>query len=113
MKSLTLLCALIASAEAKWSGVPPPARVDYVSVTGESVATAAEGVTVGSPFTEGASGIKLYANSYYQKEVEGTAIPALEGNQTLITVAKKVATIPGFFWLYVSLIENSFPYSDD
>lgn len=109
MKSLTLLCALIASAEAKWSGVPPPARVDYVSVTGESVATAAEGVTVGSPFTEGASGIKLYANSYYQKEVEGTAIPALEGNQTLITVAKKVATIPSFFWLYVSLSESPFP----
>lgn len=103
MKSFTLLCALIACVEAKWSGVPPPARVDYVAVTNESVATTAEGVTVGSPFTEGPSGIKLYANSFYQKEVEGTAIPALAGNETLIAVAKRVATIPSFFWLYVFL----------
>lgn len=114
MKSLTLLSALIACVAAKWSGVPPPARVDYVTLTGQSAAAAADGVTVGSPFTEGVSGINLYANSFYQKEVEGIAIPALAGNQTLITIAKKVATVPSFFWLYVfTEIKKSCLFWDD
>lgn len=99
MKSLTLLSVFAAIVEAKWNGLPPPARMDVDATTDEKVIAAAEPVTVPSPFSEGASGIKLYANSYYQKEVEGTAIPALAGNQTLIDVAKKVATIPSFFWL--------------
>ncbi|TID22342.1 exoglucanase 2 [Venturia nashicola] len=99
MKSFTFLCALIACVEAKWSRITPPAKVDSATVTGESVATAAEGVTVDSPFTQGPSGINLYANSFYQKEVESIAIPALAANQTLLAVAKKVATIPSFFWL--------------
>jgi hypothetical protein len=101
MKSFSFLCAtsVVAFADAKWNGLPPPTRMDFGAVTGKSIVTAADPVTVGSPFQEGAQGIKLYANSYYKAEVEGKAIPDLAGNQTLIGVAKKVADIPSFFWL--------------
>jgi hypothetical protein len=101
MKSLTLLCAtlIIAFADAKWNGLPPPALMDFGAMTRQSVATAADPVTVDNPFHENAQGIKLYANSFYKKEVEEKAIPDLKGNQTLIEVAKKVANIPSFFWL--------------
>jgi hypothetical protein len=99
MKSFTLLCAIIIGADAKWNGLPPPALMDLGTTTRQSVATAAELVTVDSPFHEGTQGLKLYANSYYKSEVEQKALPNLRGNQTLINVAKRVADIPSFFWL--------------
>jgi hypothetical protein len=101
MKHSTLICAtvIVTSANAKWNGLPPAAVMDFGAMTRQNIVAASEPTVVENPFHEDAKGIKLFANGYYRKEVEEKAIPALQGNQTLIEVAKRVANIPSFFWL--------------
>jgi cellulose 1,4-beta-cellobiosidase len=42
-------------------------------------------------------GVQIYANSFYAKEVDAAVTKI--GNPGLAAKAKKVATIPSFYWL--------------
>jgi hypothetical protein len=52
----------------------------------------------GNPFTD----IKMYPNPYYRDEIYTYAIPNLEGD--LAEQAAKVAEVPTFQWLSVTLV---------
>jgi cellulose 1,4-beta-cellobiosidase len=54
----------------------------------------------GNPF----SGYQIFANPFYAKEVQNTAIPGLKtsGKSSLVGAAQKTAQTGSFYWMYVT-----------
>jgi len=65
--------------------------------TTTKAATTTAAANTGNPF----SGLKQWANPYYQSEVSSIAIPSLsaDGNAAMATKAAAVAKVPSFTWL--------------